>query len=113
MGIYTSNADEMVCPLCGDTNTHIDRVAMAARPDGEDGMIIEIAVPADGDVVRGGRNIPPSRHVGTGRRHRIALIGWCESCRGEFAWLFTQHKGVTFLESIDLGERRAADEDAA
>lgn len=104
MGIYTNVNSEMVCPLCGDTNTHVDRMAMAARPNGEDGTIVEITVPADGDVIRGGRDIPPSRHVGLGRRHRIALYGWCESCNGEFALLFTQHKGVTLVESVGLGE---------
>ena len=104
MSIYTSLDDEMVCPLCGETNTHIDQVAMAARPQGEDGVIVEIGVTAAGELVHETAVIPPSRHVGLGRRHRIALHGWCESCDGTFAWLFTQHKGVTLLEAVDAGD---------
>lgn len=101
-GIYTSLNDEMCCPRCGDTNTHVDAVSVATRPNGEDGPIVNIGVTAVGVV--SDAVIPPSKHVGAGRRHRIALIGWCEGCYGDFVWLFTQHKGVTFVESIDLGE---------
>lgn len=102
MTVYTNRDNELCCPLCGDSNTHIDRVAMAARPDGEDGPIAEIAVTNTGDVSDQADGIPPSRYVGEGRRHRIALIGWCELCTGEFALLFTQHKGVTYTESVNL-----------
>lgn len=112
-GIYTSLEHEMCCPLCGDTNTHMGKVSMATRPSGEDGAIMEISILGDGDVVRGGRGIPPSRHVGEGRRQRIALHGWCESCDGAFVWLFTQHKGVTLVESVALGEHHIVDREAS
>lgn len=108
MSIYTTLDDEMVCPVCGGTNTHIDQVAMATRPQGEDGMIAEIGVTAAGDITRGGAVIPASRHAGLGRRHRVVLYGWCETCDGKFAWLFTQHKGVTYLEVVDLAAEEAA-----
>lgn len=111
MSVYTTNDDELCCPLCGDSNTHVDRVSVAARPKGEDGPVISIDVAANGVV--GESAVPTSRHVGVGRRHRIALIGWCESCDGEFALLFTQHKGVTLVESIDLGEHVAATREAS
>ncbi len=104
MGIYTSLEHEMVCPLCGGTNTHVDGVSIAARPSGEDGAIKEIGVNSRGDVADLTGGIPESRFVGVGRRHRIALTGWCESCDRPFAWLFTQHKGVTLLEPVDLGD---------
>lgn len=104
MSVYASRDDELCCPLCGDTNTHVDRVGMAAWVTGEDGQITEIGFTACGVVTDDTGRIPPSRHVGVGRRHRIALFGWCESCDGEFALLFTQHKGVTLVESIDLGD---------
>lgn len=100
-GIYTSLDGEMVCPRCGDTNTHLDRVSVAARPNGEDGPIVNIGVTAGGDVSE--TIVQPSRYVGAGRRHRIALTGWCEGCYGDFTWLFTQHKGVTLVEHFDLG----------
>lgn len=103
MSVYASRDDELCCPLCGDTNTHVDRVGMAARTTGEDGEITEIGFNARGVVTDDTGNIPLSRQVGVGRRHRIALFGWCESCDGEFALLFTQHKGVTLVESVDLG----------
>jgi hypothetical protein len=103
MSVYTTNADELCCPLCGDSNTHVDRVVFAARPSGEDGPIVEIAIGADGDVIRGGSTAPSGTQVGIGRRHRIALIGWCEFCDGKFSLVFTQHKGVTLVESVDMG----------
>lgn len=101
MSVYTTNADELCCPLCGDTNTHIDEVAIASRPTGEDGPVRELLVNARG-VVTHRAGVPAGRYVGAGRRHRFALIGWCESCDGRFALVFTQHKGVTFTESVDL-----------
>lgn len=103
MGIYTSLNDEMACPLCGETNTHVDRVAMTGRDPGEDGATVELGILANGAIVDATGKVPPSRHVGVGRRHRIALIGCCEHCEGEFALLFTQHKGVTLVETVDLG----------
>lgn len=102
MSVYTNNADELCCPLCGDSNTHLDEVAVAARPTGEDGPIAEVGITANGAVTnRAG--LVPAGQVGRGRRHRFALLGWCESCDGRFALVFTQHKGVTLTESVDLG----------
>jgi hypothetical protein len=102
MSVYTSNDDELCCPLCGDTNTHLDEVAIAARPSGEDGPILAVGINSRGAITHRPGIVPGSRRVGQGRRHRFALIGWCESCDGRFALLFTQHKGVTLTESIDL-----------
>lgn len=103
MSVYTSNGDELCCPLCGDTYTHVDEVAVAARPSGEDGPITGVGVNASGDVVD--RAVPAGRHVGEGRRHRFALLGWCETCAGRFALVFTQHKGVTLVESVEMASR--------
>lgn len=101
MSVYTSNDDELCCPLCGDTNTHIDEVAVAARPTGEDGPVREMRISSRG-IVANRPVTPAGRRVGAGRRHRFALIGWCELCDGRFALVFTQHKGVTLTESVDL-----------
>jgi hypothetical protein len=45
--------------------------------------------------------------VGVGRRHRIAVTGICERAgHRRFAVVFTQHKGVTYVEAVSpvLGE---------
>lgn len=101
MSVYTSNADELCCPLCGDTNTHLDEAVVAARPRGEDGTISTVCVTATGAISMR-VPVPSGRRVGQGRRHRFALIGWCESCDRRFALVFTQHQGVTLTESVDL-----------
>lgn len=109
MAIYASRDDELCCPLCGETNTHIDHVKIATRKLGEeDGALVEIGVSRTGEISDETDKIPVGQ-VGVGRRHRIALIGWCEYCNGEFALVFTQHKGVTLMESVDL-ERQVIDD---
>ncbi|MER5625706.1 hypothetical protein ABT061_32175 [Streptosporangium sp. NPDC002544] len=37
-------------------------------------------------------------------RQRLALTGWCEICGGEYAIVFTQHKGATYMETIQINE---------
>lgn len=102
MSVYTSVENELCCPLCGDVFVHVDQVQMAARPQGEDGPISGIAVSACGAVTDATGQVSTGSAVGVGRRHRISLIGWCEACSGRFALVFTQHKGVTFAESVEL-----------
>lgn len=111
MSVYTSSKDELCCPLCGETNTHIDEVAVAARPLGEGGPTIDVGLDLRGAVITPA--VPAGRHVGQGRRHRFALYGTCEGCDARFALLFTQHQGVTLVESVDLSSDDAAKEDAA
>lgn len=104
MSVYTNNEKELCCPLCGDNFVHIDEVRVAARPQGEDGPEVGLRVTAKGEVFD--EHVPTGRQVGTGRRHRIALIGWCEQCEGRrFALVFTQHKGVTFVESVEMPDQ--------
>ena len=100
MSVYTSNDNELCCPLCGDVFVHIDQVRVAARPKGEDGPEIDVGLTASGALTLDAT--PTGRAVGAGRRHRIALLGWCEMCGGKFALVFTQHKGVTFVESVEM-----------
>lgn len=89
----------LVCPGCGDTDsTHVDTVYVSARR--EDQIPTEIHVHAiTGEVTHDGVNAPAGSKVGQGRRHRIALTGWCEVCQFEYAIIFTQHKGSTFVET--------------
>jgi hypothetical protein len=102
MSVYTDNDNQLCCPLCGDIWVHLDESRVAARPDGEDGPIVGIGVNARGSVTGTTGRVPEGPTVGEGRRHRIALLGYCETCAGQFALVFTQHKGVTFAESVEL-----------
>lgn len=45
---------------------------------------------------------PTGQAVGEGRRHRIALTGFCELCGGDYAIVFTQHKGQTHVETVSI-----------
>lgn len=103
MSVYTSLTKELRCPVCGETNTHVNSVNVACRPGGEDGPIVETGVGADGLIAPlPAGTTPVGEYVGVGRRHRIALLGWCETCAARFALIFTQHKGTTFVESREL-----------
>ncbi|MER6831976.1 hypothetical protein ABT352_38720 [Streptosporangium sp. NPDC000563] len=42
--------------------------------------------------------------VGEGRRQRLVLTGSCEICGGEYAIVFTQHKGETYMETVRINE---------
>ncbi len=104
MSVYTNNEKELCCPLCGDNFVHIDQMRMAGRPDGEDGDLVGVGVTHRGNVHIETGNVPFGPTVGEGRRHRIALIGWCENCGGHFALVFTQRKGVTLVESVRMAD---------
>lgn len=87
-----------MCPYCDDTYTHVEQVFVSARREDRD--INEITVNAvSGQVKTHERQAgPKGRGVDIGRRQRIALGGSCEGCGRRFAWVFTQHKGVTLVE---------------
>jgi hypothetical protein len=84
----------MACPSCRDPYVHVDRVLVSARQ--EDGPFNEIAVDALSGKVETHRDTPgPGEER---RRQRVSLLGWCESCGEEFALVFGQHKGVTYVD---------------
>jgi hypothetical protein len=91
------NADSQVCPTCSSEYTHIEQVFVSARR--EDQVSNEITVNALSGQVRTHRQDPsPAREiVGRGRRQRISVAGHCEEGH-RFALVFTQHKGVTYVE---------------
>jgi hypothetical protein len=106
--------DTFCCPYCGDEWVHLDQAGFATRTH-EDGPITNIVInpgggmwmAADGDEHRHAKNdpaneIPMGTRVGVGRRHRIVLYGWCETCPDTFALVFTQHKGRTLFEVVKL-----------
>lgn len=101
MSVYTTNDGELCCPLCGGNYTHLREVRVGARPQGEDGPDVSVGITHAGRLVT--EAVPASPTMGAGRRHRFALVGYCELCSGQFALVFTQHKGVTFVESVKLG----------
>lgn len=92
----------LLCPLCDFNATHVDIVRIAARREDRD--FNEITVNAvTGQLSTHGRDPAPiGGFVGEGRRHRIALVGTCEGCRGTFAIVFTQHKGSTYVEVVPV-----------
>ena len=100
--IRNASDHALVCPKCNQwTGTHVDNVQVAARH--EDGEFNEIAVNGiSGEIVHHSHTqAPMGDTVKAGRRHRIALSGYCEMCGHEFALVFTQHKGTTHVEWTD------------
>jgi hypothetical protein len=106
LGTREHEGNRLACPTCGDTTgTHVDSVLIAARQD--DGPFNNIVVDAISGAVQTQVEVePPSGEtVGQGRRHRIVLVVECEHCAGKrHNLVFTQHKGVTFVEWAPLPE---------
>lgn len=89
------------CPHCGDQWTHIDRVEAAARR--EDGPFTNITVDGTTGQVGTEGAAAVGTDVGIGRRHRIVLVGDCETCGATLELIFTQHKGQTLVEWVMAG----------
>lgn len=92
------NADsQVVCPTCSSEYTHVEHVFVSARL--EDQTSNEITVNSLSGEVRTHceESAPKGEIVGNGRRQRIALAGHCEGGH-RFALVFSQHKGVTYVE---------------
>lgn len=88
------------CPFCRDPyGLHVDAVAMAGRQR-EDGPVVTHRIERTGRITLNAD--APVGRVGDGRRHRIALEGWCEGCRRHFALVLTQHKGSTLVDVVEL-----------
>lgn len=87
----------LMCPYCGHDATHVDAVHVLARDEDGDGTPVRVDA-VTGDVTHT-YPVPGS----PGRRHRIALIGYCEDCAqikdggGMFSIVLTQHKGGTYV----------------
>lgn len=92
--LNSSDSNMLICPLCGEDYVHLDDVYMAGRPR-EDGPYVNVHVDNAGRIDQGDfLNMPIQSG---GRRHTIAVSGWCEMCAGRFAIEFRQHKGQTEL----------------
>jgi hypothetical protein len=90
-----------LCPVCDCDTTHMEIVRVAARR--EDRTFNEITVNAiTGQITTHGEVPAPTGSMqGKGRRQRIAVTGWCEEGNHSFAVVFTQHKGGTYIETVD------------
>lgn len=84
------------CPACASTYVHLDDVYMAGRPR-EDGPVECVHVDANGNTHDSNETTTPLPPAGLGRRHAIAVAGWCEGCHTNLAIVFKQHKGQTFV----------------
>lgn len=76
-------------------------VYIAARQEDEEFNEITVSAVTGQIRTHEEQSAPAGPAVGDGRRHRIAITGYCEG-EGEhkFAVVFTQHKGWTFMEAI-------------
>jgi hypothetical protein len=91
----------MLCPVCDHNATHVDVVHVAARQEDRDFDEITVNALTGQVVTHSDESAPFGDRVKEGRRHRIALRGWCEEGH-DFAIVFTQHKGTTFVEVVPV-----------
>lgn len=89
------------CPSCLDSvYTHVDEAVVAGRH--EDQPVVGVEVNSFGEVTDVTNGDIPAGRVGSGRSHRIVLKGYCEMCGARFAFVFTQRKGATLVETVPL-----------
>lgn len=98
--IETTNG-VLLCPVCQGNYTHVNWVEVAAR-EVEDGHEHGFGICTEHCGAYEPAAVPVGARVGSGRRHRIVLIGQCENGQHNFGLFFTQHKGETFVETVEL-----------
>jgi len=108
MAIETRNA-VLLCPVCNEGFTHLNWVEVAAREteDGHEhgfGICVEHC-----GFYSESPDVPVGLKVGHGRRSRIVLIGECENGGHNFGLFFTQHKGETIIETMELRREEVAE----
>jgi hypothetical protein len=89
----------LLCPVCGFNATHVDEVRIAARREDRDFNLVTVDAVTGRVATHEQSPVPVGEAVAAGRRHRIAVMGRCEEGH-DFAIVFTQHKGSTFLEVV-------------
>lgn len=99
LSLPEENQYALRCPECNQaTGLHIDGVVVENAAGqrlhvdtrGEDGGArLDIRLENDG--------------VHDGRRHQLALEGWCEHCANGFSLAFKQHKGYTYYSKTLTG----------
>lgn len=86
------------CPRCDDDHVHVDDAYVAGRPR-EDGDVVPVHVDSHGRLTQPHEGDLPVGEFGRGRRHAVSVGGWCEGCGSQFAFVFTQNKGRTIVET--------------
>jgi ribosomal protein L44E len=86
----------LLCPICKDLHTHIDRVSFGMRKEDEAVKAITVdasraTIAVDGE--------PTREH--SSRRHWVALHVDCEGCGETSVLVLSQHKGLTLVSVID------------
>jgi hypothetical protein len=101
-GLLALDGNLLVCPCCGGTGgTHVNTAYVSARQEDHEPQEIHVHG-ITGEVTHETIEAPVGNAIGRGRRNRIALTGWCDMCQGEFAIIFTQHKGQTYVETQSI-----------
>ncbi len=83
--------NQLKCPVCGETQTHINQVLVAGRFEDEREKYLQV------DALNAAVFIPDEVPGVQGRRHRIALQVDCEFGHTSYL-IFRQHKGCTLVE---------------
>ncbi len=83
---------DLVCPACGGTYLHHERVEVFERNEDErSGLHVAVA---DGQaLVDTALEGNPS-----GRRHGLSIHFWCEACAAKPVLTIAQHKGNTLVD---------------
>lgn len=81
----------LICPVCGDSNTHLNDVYVAGRNE-EDGPVTQVRINSRAELHN--ETIP----IEWGRRHSLGVGGYCENGGHRFVIEFMQHKGETLVE---------------
>lgn len=86
----------LICPNCGESNLHHDRVTVYARADGGEAKRTVVESPAfcNEETRRRGR-IPKNA---SDQRSGLVVEGCCEHCPARWRMTVAQHKGTTFVK---------------
>jgi hypothetical protein len=91
----------LLCPGCGFHCTHIEEVDVEWRHE-DCPVHVDTLSTSDGPTQSEVRDADGGHST---RRHAVVLHLWCEGCWHVHAVAFLQHKGTTYVETVDLGER--------
>lgn len=91
----------LCCPGCSESSVHILEVDVEWRD--EDGPVTVSTLSTwEGPLQTETRD---SDQGHSPRRNAVVLHVWCEGCWHVHTLAFIQHKGMTYIEAVDLGER--------
>ena len=92
---------ELLCPVCGEQWTHHDQVEVFERQeDAETGVHVRVATGMDKAEVDESLEGNPSS-----RRNGLCIRFWCEICGAISLLSIAQHKGITYVDFVDTGEK--------